>query len=475
MNPLRRTLPVLCLSLFAACTLSANEYYVDNVKGDDANDGVEAAPFRTIQKALKLVNPGDTIFLTKNDEPYREEKVVLNKSGEAGMPITLDGRGAVLSGLQQYPSSVWTDLGNGVYSTKFSNATPKASNWKGPFSFVFFDKQPGKNAPSKAELQPNGFYLSVDPADVKSNLFISLPPGKTPENTVILMPRQDHTGVHVQANYVTVKNMTSAYTSEDGFATTDGHDITFENVRGCYNLDQGMSHHGAQVVTKNSVFDHNGGAGVRDVWPKCESIYEGCAFVGNSPAGADVRGKQHRFTNCYFLGNKGIQIQVENNVTADVDGCYFDAAGTVGVHAWKNKVSVKTSTFRGMNPGVNVLDASVSIAQCAFVDCRLNLQLLMTDGLDAAVSAGQIISDNNLFAGGAFRLSNGGPEVSALSYREKTGLDASSVVVESLSDSDLAAAPVTVEGKSFGSSLSPTVPEQFSNLTNPDPIVSAQE
>ncbi len=124
---------------------------------------------------------------------------------------------------------------------------------------------------------------------------------------------------------------------------------------------------------------------------------------------------------------------------------------------------------------MNVLDASVSVSQCAFVDCKLNLQLLMTDGLDAAVSAGQITSDNNLFVGGAFRLSNGGPEVSSLDYKDKTGLDASSVVVDSLSESDLAAAPVTVEGKSFGSSLSPTVPEQFSNLTNPDPAVSAQE
>src|SRR5262249_977273 len=42
-------------------------YYV-SATGTDSNPGTESAPFKTIQKAADIVNPGDTVIV--NDGPY---------------------------------------------------------------------------------------------------------------------------------------------------------------------------------------------------------------------------------------------------------------------------------------------------------------------------------------------------------------------------------------------------------------------
>lgn len=48
-------------------------YYVDNVLGNDSNNGTQALPWATIGRAVSVAEPSDTIIIIKNDsQPYRE-------------------------------------------------------------------------------------------------------------------------------------------------------------------------------------------------------------------------------------------------------------------------------------------------------------------------------------------------------------------------------------------------------------------
>ncbi len=62
----------LLFALLALCcmTAEAREYHVSAANGSDANNGTEAAPFKTIGKAAEYAYPGDVI--TVHEGTYRE-------------------------------------------------------------------------------------------------------------------------------------------------------------------------------------------------------------------------------------------------------------------------------------------------------------------------------------------------------------------------------------------------------------------
>ena len=116
---------ILGFLMFSGLIFSQNNdfYYVSALIGSDSNNGSETAPFETINRAISLVNPGDTIFVmngtyqndgygtvdtTTNTNMNNNHVVTINKSGTAGAYITLknypghtpiiqfDGRGGIV-------------------------------------------------------------------------------------------------------------------------------------------------------------------------------------------------------------------------------------------------------------------------------------------------------------------------------------------------------------------------------------------
>ena len=81
-----------------------SELHVNPTTGKDANDG-RSAPVKTIARAIKLAQPGDTIRLAP--ARYKESAVFANKLGEPDRPITLDGHGAVLDGAEPLNVADW--------------------------------------------------------------------------------------------------------------------------------------------------------------------------------------------------------------------------------------------------------------------------------------------------------------------------------------------------------------------------------
>lgn len=116
------------LSVFTG-TISAENYYVNNLNGRDRNDGLVetpvhtiSGPVQTIRRALELVGSGDTINLANTGTPYYESIsfVGLRHSGVKSIPLTLAGNGATLSGLRGLPRQGWNQAGKGLWQLSFS-------------------------------------------------------------------------------------------------------------------------------------------------------------------------------------------------------------------------------------------------------------------------------------------------------------------------------------------------------------------
>jgi hypothetical protein len=105
----------------------ADIWYVDNEAGQDTNSGrtqqvgpLAAGPFRTISRALRAANIGDSIVLAKNPTPYREVLTFSGPrhSGFADRPFRLVGNGATLSGTREILPEQWRSVGADIYECR---------------------------------------------------------------------------------------------------------------------------------------------------------------------------------------------------------------------------------------------------------------------------------------------------------------------------------------------------------------------
>ncbi len=90
---------------FCAFSLSAQDYYVSSLLGNDSNGGTENAPFATINKGIAEVSAGGTVFVMEGE--YRDES--------AGTPFVSfyeDTTGQVDSAGNSYVYSSGSDLNN---------------------------------------------------------------------------------------------------------------------------------------------------------------------------------------------------------------------------------------------------------------------------------------------------------------------------------------------------------------------------
>ena len=123
-----RIFGTLCLVFATATFAAAKDLFVDNLGGDDRNNGETLnaqgrsnGPCRTIAKAMRLVRSGDRIVIIAHPgEPYRESISVQGgfSSGKEGAPVEIVGNGAVLDGTTSLIDAEWDYEGNDSFSIR---------------------------------------------------------------------------------------------------------------------------------------------------------------------------------------------------------------------------------------------------------------------------------------------------------------------------------------------------------------------
>lgn len=225
----------------------APDLYVDPKDGDDTNDG-RSSPVKTIARAMKLAQPGDTIHLTPGT--YHESADFTNKHGEPGKPITLDGHGAVLDGSEPVTSAEWEQVSPDLYRRqKIYKTTDDAivSRW-----FLLWDgkmqrmnrcsKGPSEPLKKPEDLQPGEWTFVREDGDA---FYLKLKPGQNLDEANIRYPKRSSAVVQsISGSWLTVKNVTGTHVYNDGYNVHGAQrNLVFENIRAIECGDDGFSAH----------------------------------------------------------------------------------------------------------------------------------------------------------------------------------------------------------------------------------------
>ena len=394
--------------------LLAKDIYVDNLRGSDEGPGTERAPFKTILRAIKAMEGSDVLHFVPTGKPYRPSdpnEFRYLPDGSLEEPTIVDGHGIVLSGLRRYPLKDWTDEGDGIFSmylkNNYHNYDPEVEYWRG-FDLVFFDGKAGENCKSHNELVPYGYFLYTCPKRDKAGkqskffnmLYIKLPAGQTPDS-VCAETVSMTCGMQIIGNYKLIKNITCKYFSSDDFAVGPGVGFAFDNVRGCYSMDQGISHHGAHSVVTNSRFDHNAGGGIVDVaFSKAASKvkYVNCIVEDDEyRGGIEFRGHgdligEFEMENCIIRNNLRSQLFLyASNVK--LTNCIIigpESKNVEGIVVNGGSLTLINCTFYRFEKLLAIWDIGpnpenkIKIFQCAFIDCNQSYHWFKRSGITTA-------------------------------------------------------------------------------------------
>jgi len=435
---------LLCAGVL--CSTRAADLHVDNVRGREKGLGTQEAPFTTIGEALKVLKSGDTLHLAANEGVPYEEVIDTHPAAKWGgtpeKPTIIDGHGATITGLRHFPAADWKDEGDGIFSRRLPNnawSMDQQGYWSG-HPIVFFDGQPAEFRKDKASLTERSYFLHKDPqhppgrsTKLHNTLYIKLPTGKTPDDVKVVSIGA-RTILHLNCSYINVKNLTIVYASEDAFATTHCKGVVFDNIRGAYCMDQGISNHGAQALVKNSRFDHNTVSGIVDVYPEAEVRYTNCVVENNLRGGVEFYSGEYAMENCIIRHNKGAGITVNRDAKVRLSNCYVDAEAEekkfAGVdvgpgcltmeHCTIYKAGAAVASFLSKNP------ETFAVTNCAFINNRINLNLIKAK---EGVEATNIQFGQNTYTPGEFRVF--GTTYGAHQwddYRQEIGFDGDSLM-----------------------------------------------
>ncbi|MCX6898628.1 MAG: HEAT repeat domain-containing protein [Verrucomicrobia bacterium] len=268
---------------FKKLPVFSRELRVDPAKGNDAS---AAGPFKTITRAIAIAGPGDTIHLMPGH--YKESAAFLNKSGEPGHPITLDGHGATLDGAEPLKPADWEMVSPGLYRNR--NLLPVNGANLGRWFFVFDGKMnhmgrtsKGPSAPlKKAEELAPGEWTYVpdapivrkseggrpwDARQLKGAFYIKIDPAKALADYHIEAPlRSNGVSLSGRCEHLVIRNVTSTHVHNDGF-NIHGYtrDILFENVKAVDCGDDGVSAHDDCQIRVNVLVSSGNSTGICDV------------------------------------------------------------------------------------------------------------------------------------------------------------------------------------------------------------------
>ncbi len=241
----RRCVFLSLIFLFVAeGRFAAGATYCVAPSGSDANPGTEAQPWKTLQKAARSVQPGDTVRIKAGEYSVRPSWTV-DRAGTAERPITYRayGDGEVrINPSSVIPAGAWTLVKDAIYSTPVSQRP----------AYVFQNSYPLHSPGERGKIYsiddmfPNSFY--VDGA----KLYVWLDEGADPGKSV-MRATASHAVELRECHYTIFDGLTVEYGyngfKDQGKAT---HHVTYRNC-----IIRSIGSQGIQPVPQDSVIERN--------------------------------------------------------------------------------------------------------------------------------------------------------------------------------------------------------------------------
>ncbi len=330
---------------FPALDREAPGAWVDNVGGDDANDGrTPSTAFRTIRRGVAALRPGHTLRLVRNAEPYRES-LEIAAGGTSSLPVFVDGQGSVLTGLDAAPEGRFAVHEPGIIKGRFEEihrTQPRA----------VVDGEPMGSEGTLEEIRPGQHTW------VRDTVYIALPEGaRWPGARISFLARER--GVLVDgASHVVVRNLAVEQVSGDAFEVRGGaRAVRLENVEGRL-ARGGMSRglfvrDGAEATALRSRF-HSNSSGMAAIH-RSRTVLDCCEIRGNRHFGARVNGVEHAFVNVTFSDNGAFDLEAVSLSPESANGggpcrarivnCLFRGTSLVGLAFQSSSVELRESVF----------------------------------------------------------------------------------------------------------------------------------
>jgi hypothetical protein len=252
----KTTAAMFLLAIATITTIAADKIYVDNVKGNDRNDGSQDMPFKTLRKAVSSLSPGMTLFMVPNQKPYKDSLKLSGLPAKVDAPITIDGQNSVLNGLKD-TRKMWVSAGEELYKREAYKNIQVARH------FMVIDRK----------LQRMGIYAKLRRPKLKSpdkiipgewtyvknenSLYLKVPAGKTINDISLFEPSDiSNSGVMIiKSSNIIIKNLTVEYFKNDGFNMHGScKNIYLENITAKYCGDDGVSaHEDSEIKVKNFI------------------------------------------------------------------------------------------------------------------------------------------------------------------------------------------------------------------------------
>ncbi|MFH1919019.1 MAG: right-handed parallel beta-helix repeat-containing protein [Planctomycetota bacterium] len=288
---------LICLVLIRSAAFGAT-YYVDNRAGSDNSDGkTQETALATIARAVSLSKTSDTIVLTKTGIAYNEPISLARLGGTPQKPFTIEGGGAVLSGLQTLAPEKWKKTGDDLYFFPLSQ-TPYGQPY-----LASGGKKLVKGSAADA-LAPEQFYW-----DPQAGIYFKCAPMQTPASYDLGATLITSGFATASASYIVCRNLVCEYFANDGFNMHgDCRGIYLENVVARYNGDDGISIHETGGLVVRGAHVHHNTFGLQDV-NAARSCYNG-VLAEHNHVGASFHGGFYSLVDCHLRDNTAYQIDI---------------------------------------------------------------------------------------------------------------------------------------------------------------------
>ncbi len=339
-------------------TVCAKVVYVDPVHGDDTRHGLATdRAVRTLAAGVRLCVPGDTLRILPGKTPLAESLRFVNRGGRPGSPITVDGNGAVLSGLRPIPVEKWRKRGADLWW--FPNTCRRGS--LRPFLVDGSGRRIPESPPGVASPAPGTARWDAE------GVLLRCAPGRTPANSALRGTLAAAGVAIVNASYITVRDLVCEYFANDGFNVHGScYGLRFENIEARHNGDDGFSVHEDVGATVSGGWFHENSFGIQDV-NASRSMYCGVLVENNREHGVHFVGGFHSLIDSVCRGNAKDQVRV-------------DRGAATHLHMTRDNPLLSTTVYLSNNiivggrTGIAVTAGGrVSVRSCSIADPRTGI------------------------------------------------------------------------------------------------------